>query len=56
MELMIAQLRKIKGVSQDIVDKVIMHMENFILRLNKVEKMTEPPSDTPKIEKDEIGI
>lgn len=48
--------RKIKGVDQDIVDKVIMHMENFILRLNKVEKMTEPPSDTPKIEKDEIGI
>lgn len=46
--------RKIKGVSQDIVDKVIMHIENFTLKLNKIEQMTTPPSDTPKLEKEEI--
>jgi len=41
--------RKIKGLNQDIVDKTIMHIENFTLKLNKVESMIEPPSDTPKI-------
>ena len=46
--------RKIKGISQDIVDKVIMHIENFTLKLNKIEKMTTPPHDTPKLELDEI--
>lgn len=45
--------RKIKGLTQDIVDKSIMHMENFTLRLNRVEKMVEPPSDTPKLTSDE---
>ena len=48
--------RKIKGLSQDIVDKCIMHMENFILRLNRVEKMTTPPIDTPKITQDETTL
>lgn len=49
--------RKIKNVSQDIIDKCIMHMENFTLRLNRVEKMTEPPIDTPKLDESElIGI
>lgn len=47
--------RKIKGIKQDIVDKTIMHMGNFILRLNKIETMINPPSDTPKLEKDELG-
>ena len=42
-------------MSQDIIDKVIMHLENFTLRLNRVEKMTEPPVNTPKITKEEIG-
>ena len=46
--------RKIRGISQDIVDKTIMHIENFTLKLNKVEKMTVPPLDTPQIEEDEI--
>lgn len=41
--------RKIKGLTQDIVDKTIMHIENFTLRLNKVEMMVKPPSNTPKI-------
>ena len=45
--------RKIKGLTQDIVDKCIMHMENFTLRLNRVEKMVEPPKDTPKLTSDE---
>jgi hypothetical protein len=48
--------KKIKGISQDIVDKCIMHMENFILRLNRVEKMTTPPVDTPKITQDETTL
>jgi len=46
--------KKIKGISQDIVDKTIMHIENFTLKLNKIEKMTAPPSDSPKLELDEI--
>lgn len=46
--------RKIKGITQDIVDKTIMHIENFTLKLNKVEKMITPPLDTPKLEIDEI--
>jgi hypothetical protein len=41
--------RKLKGISQDIVDRTIMHIENFTLRLNKVSIMTEPPADTPKL-------
>lgn len=48
--------KKIKGLSQDIVDKCIMHMENFILRLNRVEKMTTPPVDTPKITQDDTTL
>ena len=46
--------RKIKGISQDIVDKTIMHIENFTLKLNKVEKMMSPPIDTPKLDLEEI--
>lgn len=42
--------RKIKGITQDIVDKTIMHIENFTLKLNKIEKMITPPLDTPKLE------
>lgn len=48
--------RKIKGLTQDIVDKCIMHMENFTLRLNRVEKMTTPPSDTPKLSQEETTV
>jgi hypothetical protein len=29
--------KKIKGIAQDIVDKTIMHIENFTLKLNKIE-------------------
>lgn len=46
--------RKINGARQDIIDKTIMYLLNFILKFNKVEKLTEPPIDTPKIEEDEI--
>lgn len=46
--------RKIKGIKQDIVDKTIMHIENFTLRLNKIERMIKPPLDTPKLEDDEL--
>lgn len=46
--------RKIKGISQDIVDKTIMHIENFTLKLNRIEKMVHPPSDTPQLDLDEI--
>ncbi len=44
--------RNIKGLTQDIVDKTIMYIGNFTLKLNKVESMSEPPSNTPKIEGD----
>jgi transcription elongation factor Elf1 len=46
--------RKLKGIKQDIVDKSIMHIENFTLKLNKIEKMITPPIDTPKLDLDEI--
>jgi hypothetical protein len=45
--------RKLKGISQDIVDKTIMHIENHTLRMNKINIMTEPPSNTPKLEEGE---
>lgn len=45
--------RKIKGISQDIVDKTIMHIENHTLRMNKINIMVQPPSDTPKLEEGE---
>ncbi|TRZ52805.1 MAG: hypothetical protein D4S01_02330 [Dehalococcoidia bacterium] len=38
---------KINGVKQDIVDKTIMHIENFTLRLNKINRMVEPPENCP---------
>lgn len=46
--------RKIKGIKQDIVDKTIMHIENFTLKLNKIEQMVTSPIDTPKLEENEI--
>ena len=46
--------QKIKGLTQDIVDKTIMYIANFILKLNKIETMSEPPSDTPKIDEGDI--
>ena len=46
--------RKINGAKQDIVDKTIMYILNFMLKFNRIEKLTEPPIDTPKIELDEI--
>jgi hypothetical protein len=46
--------RKLKGITQDTVDKTIMHIENFTLKLNKTESMTTPPLDTPLLELDEV--
>ncbi len=46
--------RKINGAKQDIVDKTIMFILNFMLKFNKSEKLTTPPSNTPKLESDEI--
>jgi hypothetical protein len=46
--------RKINGAKQDIVDKTIMFILNFMLKFNKSDKLVEPPSNTPIIEKDEI--
>lgn len=47
------KFEKIKGLTQDLVDKTIMHIENFTLRANKMERMVEPPVDTPLIEQEE---
>ena len=41
--------RKIKGLSQDIVDKTILYILNFTLRLNKAGTMVDPPDDTPEL-------
>lgn len=46
--------RKINGAKQDIVDKVIVFILNFMLKFNKQEKLSEPPTNTPKIEDNEI--
>jgi hypothetical protein len=48
--------RKINGAKQDIVDKTIMFILNFMLKFNKSDKLVMPPSDTPKIDNDEIDI
>jgi hypothetical protein len=41
-----------KGLQQDIIDKTIMYILNYTLKLNKIPQMIEPPEDTPKIEDD----
>jgi len=46
--------KKVNGANQDIVDKTIMHIENFTLKLNKVNRMNTPPSDCPIILTEEI--
>lgn len=48
--------RKINGAKQDIVDKTITYILNFMLKFNKSEKLTTPPLDTPRIEDDEIDL
>jgi hypothetical protein len=46
--------RKINGAKQDIVDKTIMFILNFMLKFNKSDKLTQIPNNTPKIDLDEI--
>jgi hypothetical protein len=46
--------RKINGAKQDIVDKSIMFILNFMLKFNKSEKLSQIPVNTPIIEDDEI--
>lgn len=46
--------RKINGAKQDIVDKTIMFILNFMLKFNKSDKLTESLHNTPRIEDDEI--
>ncbi|RXZ78187.1 hypothetical protein EBB07_29470 [Paenibacillaceae bacterium] len=46
------EFRLVKNISQDLIDKTIMHIENFTLRLNKIERMTTPPDDTPKLQEE----
>jgi hypothetical protein len=46
--------RKVNGAKQDIVDKTIMFILNFMLKFNKTDKLSQPPINTPKIEEDEI--
>lgn len=50
------QYRKIHGLSQDVLDYSIMHIENFTLRLSKHERMFEPPKDTPQAQYDELDL
>jgi hypothetical protein len=46
------EYRKIKGLEQDIVDKTIMHILNYTLKLNKAPQLIEPPDNTPQLEED----
>jgi hypothetical protein len=48
--------RKINGAKQDIVDKSIMFILNFMLKFNRADKLSQPPFGTPKIEDYEIDI
>lgn len=50
------EYRKIKGLTQDIVDQTIMHIENFTLRLNRIDRMVEPPHDTPVVTDEDTDI
>ena len=45
-------LEKVKGLTQDLVDKTIMHIENFTLRANRSEIMAQPPINTPTVNED----
>jgi hypothetical protein len=47
------EYRNLKGLNQDLVDKTIMYILNYTLKLNKISQMIEPPSDTPKVETDD---
>lgn len=40
---------KFLNIPQDLIDKTIMHIENFTLRFNSAERMILPPLDTPKV-------
>ena len=42
-----------KGLSQDIVDKTIMYILNYTLKLNKMTQLVETPLDAPRIDGDE---
>ena len=46
--------RKLKGVSQDMVDRTIMYILNYTHKLNQVSQLSTPPVDTPKLEVEEI--
>lgn len=48
--------KKINGAKQDIVDKTIMFILNFMLKFNKVNKLSQPPINTPEIENNEIDV
>ena len=41
--------KKENNVIQDFVDKTIMYILNYTLKLNKISQLTIPPSDTPKL-------
>lgn len=44
------EYRQIKGLEQDIVDRTIMYILNYTLKINKVASLTEPPMDTPELD------
>lgn len=48
------EYRKVKGLKQDLIDKTIMYILNYTLKLNKVSQLTSPPSDTPKINEEDF--
>lgn len=41
------------GTSQDIIDKTIMYLLNYQLKLHNMQTLIKPPSDTPKIDDNE---
>jgi hypothetical protein len=41
---------------QDIVDRTIMYMLNYQLKLHNKERLVSPPHDTPKLKEDEILV
>jgi hypothetical protein len=47
---------KYSGADQDIIDKTIMYLLNYQLRLHNAQVLITPPSDTPKLDgSDEEG-
>jgi hypothetical protein len=45
-----------KGLTQDIVDKTIMYILNYTLKLNQISVLTKPPEGTPEVDDEDAEV